>query len=93
MICRTFALIIFLMSGASLFNIATAAPTVDLEGTSIIGEQESPRVRYTIPWQKTQITTLPKRPWVSLIKHELRPIDRETFQQQLQLDQLIQPNE
>ncbi len=93
MSCKTFALIILLMSGAGLFNIAAAAPTVDLKGTSIIGEQESPKVRYTIPWQKTQTITLPKRPWVSLIKHELRPIDRETFQQQLQLDQLIQPNE
>ncbi len=93
MIDRIFAIIMFTFLGSTLFNIATAAPTVDLKGTSIIGEQESPKVRYTIPWQKTQTTTLPKRPWVSLIKHELRPIDRETFQQQLQLDQLIQPNE
>jgi len=93
MIYRIFALIILMGPGAGLYNIANAASTMDLEGTSIIGEQESPKVRFTIPWQQTKTTTLPKRPWVSLIKHELAPLDRETFQQQLQLEQLTRPNE
>ena len=90
---RTFALIILLGSGAGLFKISTAESTLDLEGTSIIGEQESPKVRFTIPWRQTKKTTLPKRPWVSQIKHEMAPLDRETFQQQLQLEQLTRPSE
>jgi len=40
MIDRIFAIIMFTFLGSSLFNIAIAAPTVDLKGTSIIGEQE-----------------------------------------------------
>ncbi len=73
--------------------VAETESTLDLEGTSIIGEQEAPQVRFTIPWRETRTTTLPRRPWTSLITHEPRPLDRETFLLQLQLEQLIRPNE
>ena len=85
--------ILSLALGIALSWTAGAETTLELEGTSIIGEEESPQVRFTIPWQETGTTTLPRRPWKSLTTHEPRPIDRETFRLKLQLEQLIRPNE
>lgn len=90
---RVFPLMLLLMAGIVLCGAANAEDTLELEGTSIIGEEESPQVRFTIPWRETRATTLPRRPWTSLIRHEPRPLDRETFQLRLQLEQLIRPNE
>ncbi len=78
---------------ALLPGMASAQTTLELEGTAIIGEEESPRVRFNIPWRETATTSLPKRPWRSLIRHEPEPIDRETFRLKLQLEQTAKPNE
>ena len=87
---RLLSLALLLGAAIALPSMAETGSTLELEGTSIIGEEESPQVRFTIPWQETRSTTLPRRPWTSLIKREPRPLDRETFKLQLQLEQWMQ---
>jgi len=73
--------------GACLLAMAAASaePVVEMEGTSIIGEQELPKVRFTIPWQEIPPARDAPRPWVSQVQEEHpAPLDRAYFQQLLQ---------
>ncbi len=72
--------------GAALLAtaVASAEPVVEMEGTSIIGEQELPKVRFTIPWQEIPAARNAPRPWVSQVQEHPAPLDRAYFQQLLQ---------
>ena len=62
-----------------LFSLATlAADEVELEGTSIIGNRELPKVLYIAPWKKPFMSEL-GRPVNSLINDSLAPIERDVM--------------
>ncbi len=68
----------------ALYSIGTAAvERIELEGTSVRGDQEQPQVLYLIPWQT------PKSPdiLVPLPRQELEgilePVDRQSFRERL----------
>ena len=60
-----------------------AADRADLEGTSIIGNRELPKVLYIVPWKKPQPGELVGRPLNSLLDEALGSVDREVFQRQV----------
>jgi len=55
-----------------------AADEVELEGTSIIGNRELPKVLYIAPWKKPYMSEL-GRPVNSLINDALAPIERDVM--------------
>lgn len=55
-----------------------AADEVELEGTSIIGNRELPKVLYIAPWKKSSMNEL-GRPVNSLINETLTPLDRDVM--------------
>jgi hypothetical protein len=55
-----------------------AADEVELEGTSIIGNRELPKVLYIAPWKKSYMSEL-GRPVNSLINDTLAPIERDVM--------------
>lgn len=57
---------------------AMAADQVELEGTSIIGNRELPKVLYIAPWKKPYMSEL-GRPVNSLINDTLAPIERDVM--------------
>ena len=57
---------------------AMAADEVELEGTSIIGNRELPKVLYIAPWKKPYMSEL-GRPVNSLINEALAPIERDVM--------------
>jgi hypothetical protein len=62
---------------------------LDLDTTSIRGNQELPKVLYILPWQEPGAAGPSGRPLNSLIDEALAPVDREVFRrQQLYFDQL-----
>ena len=67
----------------------TANDTLELEGTSIIGNRELPKVLYIVPWKTAEIGDLEDRPVSSLQDEVLAPVDRDVFRRQLRYyDQL-----
>lgn len=62
---------------------------MELESTSIRGNQELPRVLYIVPWKDPSLGSLAGKPVNSLIDEVLAPLDRDVFLRQTQyFDQL-----
>lgn len=59
------------------------AGELQLDGTSIRGSQELPRVLYILPWQDPGAAELAGRPFNSLIEDVLSPLDRDVFRREL----------
>jgi len=68
---------------------AWAADRADLEGTSIIGSRELPKVTYIVPWKKPLPGDLVGRPVASLLDEALAPVDRDVFRRQVEFHVLI----
>ena len=66
-----------------------AADRADLEGTSIIGSRELPKVTYIVPWKKSLPGELVGRPVQSLLDEALAPVDRDVFQREVEYHVLI----
>ena len=56
---------------------------LDLESTSVTGNQELPKVLYIVPWKESGIGNLSGKPVNSLLDEALAPLDREVFQRQV----------
>ena len=56
---------------------------LDLETTSVTGNQELPKVLYIVPWKESGIGDLTGKPVNSLLDEALAPLDREVFQRQV----------
>ena len=62
---------------------------LDLDATSVTGNQELPRVLYILPWKESAIGDLTGKPVNSLLDEVLAPLDREVFQREVKyFDQL-----
>ncbi len=95
----------FLMAGfAMVFTLNALAEDgpiqvdrLELDASSITGNQELPKVMYIVPWKEADIGDLQGKPVNSLLDEVLAPLDREVFQRQIRyFDQLYakqQPSE
>ena len=62
---------------------------LELDTTSVTGNQELPKVLYIVPWKESGIVDLAGKPVNSLLDEVLEPLDREVFQRQVRyFDQL-----
>jgi|GEM_PF-1000772 len=67
----------------------TQLDRLDLDATSVTGNQELPRVLYILPWKESAIGDMTGKPVNSLLDEVLAPLDREVFQRQVRyFDQL-----
>ncbi len=68
------------------------ADQLDLDSTSIRGNQELPKVMYIVPWKESGSGELQGRPVNSLIDEVLAPLDRDVFRRQIRyFNQLYGP--
>jgi hypothetical protein len=86
---RYVTLVMLSLSFAVAVN-ARADDRADLEGTSIIGSRELPKVTYIVPWKKPLPGDLVGRPVTSLLDEALAPVDREEFRRQVEYHGLIE---
>ena len=79
-----------ILPGVLLLSAAASAapPPVEMEGTAIIGEQEQPRVRFTIPWREVPPAPDHPRPWTSRQEEAAIPLDPVYFRQLLRFQSL-----
>jgi len=78
LLCRTVALVSF-----SMANVALATEPDGIEGTTIIGNRELPKVLYIVPWKPAQPGSLVVKPFSSLYDQSLEPVDREVLLRRL----------
>lgn len=62
---------------------------LDLEASSITGNEELPKVMYIVPWKETSFSGLQGKPDNSVLDESLEPLDREVFQRQLRYHQQL----
>jgi len=68
--------------------IAADAP-VQMEGTTIRGASELPKVLYIVPWKKSDMGDVSIQPADDIFNEELAPLDRDIFRRQVMFyDQL-----
>ena len=56
---------------------------LELESTSVTGNEELPKVMYILPWKATDISELRGKPLNSVMDEVIAPVDREVFQRQV----------
>ena len=72
-----------LLGSALLCTTPYAEDRIKLDETTVIGNQEQPRVTYILPWQLSSMPNLADPPLTQLIDEALAPVDREVFRRQL----------
>ena len=66
-----------------------APDRLELDASSIRGNQELPKVLYIVPWKDPALGDLVGTPVNSLVDEALAPVDREVFRRQIRyFDQL-----
>lgn len=76
---------IFLFGNLALASgAAPAADRLELEGTTITGNQELPKALHIVPWKPADAGELAARPMNSLVDEILAPIDRDVFLRELE---------
>lgn len=68
---------------------AWAEDEMQLEGATITGNRELPKVLYIVPWKGADLGELGIRPVNSVVDEALEPVDREVFRRQLQYYQVL----
>lgn len=76
-----------------LASAAQAADRLDLEGTTITGNQELPKALHIVPWKSAESGDLVARPMNSLINEMLAPIDRDVFLRELEYYKAVHSSE
>jgi hypothetical protein len=61
----------------------TGPQRLDLEASSIRGNQELPKVLYIVPWKEPGLVEPAGRPLNSLVDEALAPVDRDVFRRQM----------
>ena len=60
-----------------------AEEVINLEGTTVVGNRELPKVLYIVPWQQAELPDMSELPLNSLINDALSPVERDVFQRQV----------
>lgn len=78
-----------MMVGASVLAWSCWAPgawsadAVEMEGTTIRGATELPKVLYIVPWKKADLGDVSIQPGDDVFNEELVPLDRDIFRRQV----------
>ena len=67
-----------------LATCAFGGDSLELEGTTITGNQELPKALHIVPWKPAQAGDLAARPMNSLVDEILSPVDRDVFLRELE---------
>ena len=64
---------------------AQSAGTLELDGTTITGNSELPKVLHIVPWQAPEPGELAGRPFDSLVDETLAPVDRDVISREIEI--------
>jgi hypothetical protein len=75
--------------GAAAQQPPVANDRVELDTTTVTGNQELPKVMYIVPWKKSDIGDLAGKPMNSLLDEVLGPVDRDVFRREVRYYQAV----
>lgn len=84
---------IFILAGIFCGTSAHAADRLDLDGTTITGNQELPKALHIVPWKAADPGDLAGRPLNSLVDEILAPVDRDVFLRELEYYEAVHSSE
>jgi hypothetical protein len=64
-------------------QVIMAEQRLDMEGTAIFGNKESPNVLYVVPWRSAKRLTGMMPPEMSTMEELLTPLDRDVFRRRV----------
>lgn len=67
----------------------TAQERLDMEGTAIRGNRESPKVLYIVPWKSAAKVDIQAPAIVSILDQPLKSIQRRTFRRRIYYHEVI----
>lgn len=70
-------------------DITHAEDSVEMEGATIIGNRELPKVLYIMPWKKSEPGEIVDRPLNSVFDEVIEPVDREVFRRELEYFRIL----
>ncbi len=70
-------------------DAALAEEQLEMEGTTIIGNRELPKVLYIMPWKKAEAGDLVEQPINSIFDEVIEPVDREVFRRRLEYFKIL----
>ena len=70
-----------------------AGQSLELQTTSITGDNELPKVLVIVPWKSPELVEMTGRPLSSLVEDALRPIDPEVFRRRLEYFKALSKDE
>ena len=68
-----------------------AVDRLELERTQITGNRELPKVMVIVPWKRSDIGDLARRPFSSLVDEALAPVDRAAFRREVDYYDTLAP--
>ncbi len=76
---KTFFTLVLLLTT----QVIMAEQRLDMEGTAIFGNKESPNVLYVVPWRSAKRLTGMMPPEMSTMEELLTPLDRDVFRRRV----------
>jgi hypothetical protein len=92
-VCAPATSLVICLVSLLLIAPVQAADSLDLEGTTITGNQELPKALHIVPWKSAEAGDLAGRPLNSLIDEILAPIDRDVFLRELEYYEAVHSSE
>ena len=80
-------MLLMVMLSAFSFSLS-AQDRIELEGMSIIGNKELPKMLYIVPWKNSELPDMNTPPIESLIDEALAPVDRDNFKRKIRYYQI-----
>ena len=80
-------IVIMLFTSILSFTLP-AQDRIELEGMSIIGNKELPKMLYIVPWKNSVLPDMNAPPIESLIDEALAPVDRDNFKRKIRYYQI-----
>ena len=68
---------------------AQAQERIELEGTTITGNKELPRVLYIVPWKTAERFEIDSPPIASIMERRLELLDRSAFRRTIRYHEAI----
>lgn len=65
-----------------------AEDRIELQGVSIVGNKELPKMLYIVPWKNSELPDMNTPPIESLIDEALAPVDRDNFKRKIRYYQI-----
>ena len=74
-------------------SVLDAQERIEMQGTSVRGNRELPKVLYIVPWKSPQPVELGRPSFNSILDQSLQPLERSSFKRQAEYFELLFPEQ